>query len=124
MKVTISFRHLDHTPALDERIHEKSKKLEKFLGGRSNIRWSCYVKQGNHYAEVELTGPNYSYHAAAHTDSLYKSIDKVMTKIEKQLQKKKEKVKGRRKNNGHELQCNDPEMAWADYDEDYFQDVA
>ncbi|EQC49080.1 ribosomal subunit interface protein [Bacteriovorax sp. BSW11_IV] len=124
MKVTIAFRHLEHTPALDARIEEKSERLAKFLGGRSNIHWSCYVKQGIHYAEVEITGPNYNYHATGSSENLYKTIDIAINKIEKQLQKKKEKIKSRRQRNAVELQCFDPEMAWADYDEDYFQDAA
>ena len=120
MKVTITFRHLDHTPSLDERIHEKSDKLSKFLGGKSHIKWSCYVKEGNHYAEVDLQGPNYNYHATGHSDNLYKTIDVVVGKIEKQLQKKKEKLTSKKARTPHkDLQINDPEMAWADYDEDY-----
>jgi putative sigma-54 modulation protein len=119
MKVTITFRHLDHTPSLDERIHEKSDKLSKYLGGKSHIKWSCYVKEGNHYAEIDISGPNYSYHATGHTDSLYKTIDLVVGKIEKQLQKKKDKTKNKKKIAHKDLQINDPEMAWADYDEDF-----
>jgi putative sigma-54 modulation protein len=32
MDVSITFKHLEHTPALDERIREKSRKLEKYPG--------------------------------------------------------------------------------------------
>lgn len=120
MKVTITFLHLEHTQALDDRIHEKSAKLKKFIDGEINLKWSCYVKEGNHYAEVDLSGPTFHYHATGHTDSLYKTIDIVVDKLEKQLQKKK----GKWKNSKHrqavrEMEINDPEMAWADYDEDF-----
>ena len=125
MKVTITFRHLDHTPSLDERIQEKSDKLSKFLGGKSHIKWSCYVKEGNHYAEVDLQGPNYNYHATGYSDSLYKTIDQVVSKIEKQLQKKKEKMTAKKSRQAHkDLQILEPDCAWGDYDEDYFNEAA
>ena len=125
MKVTITFRHLDHTPSLDERIKEKSDKLSKFLGGKSHIKWSCYVKEGNHYAEVDLLGPNFSYHATAHTDSLYKTIDQVVSKIERQLQKKKEKLTAKKNRTACKgLEILEPAEAWGDYDEDYFNEAA
>jgi len=120
MKVTITFLHLEHTEALDERIYEKSAKLEKFIDGEINLKWSCYVKEGNHYAEVDLNGPTFHYHATGHTDSLYKTIDVVVDKLEKQLCKKKGKWKnGRQKMATNQLEINEPEIAWADYDEDY-----
>ena len=35
MKLKISFKHLEHTPALDERIKEKSQKLKKYFEGKN-----------------------------------------------------------------------------------------
>ena len=125
MKVTITFRHLEHTPSLDERIQEKSNRLAKFLGGRSHIKWSCYVKEGNHYAEADLQGPHFNYHATAHSDSLYKTIDLVVAKIEKQLIKKKEKLTAKKnKPAAKNLEILEPESAWTDYDEDYVSEAS
>ena len=118
MKVTISFIHLEHTPSLDERIQNKSKKLEKFLGGKGHVKWHCYVKENQHYAEVDLIGPHYEYHATASTDSLYKTIDQVVGKLEKQISKRKEKWKNKMHRKNSEIEIVDPEQAWLDYDED------
>jgi putative sigma-54 modulation protein len=122
MKITISFLHLDHTPALDERIQEKSMKLNKYLNGRTHLKWSCFVKDGEHTAEVILVGPHFEYRASASTDNLYKTIDVVMEKIEKQLSKRKDKMRSRIKK-APELVVLDPEAAWTDYDEEYFADL-
>ncbi len=125
MKVTITFRHLEHTPSLDERIHEKSERLSKYLGGKSHIKWSCSVKEGIHYAEVEISGPNYSYHATGSSENLYKSFDVVVAKIERQLQKRKDKITSKKSRPGHkDLQIMDPEAAWLDYDEDSIGNIA
>ncbi len=93
MKVQVSFKHLEHTPALDEIIQSKSEKLEKYLGGNINVQWVCYVQEGKHYAEIKLLGPQFEYHAKGHSESMYKTCDVVIEKIEKQLIKKKQKWK-------------------------------
>lgn len=125
MKVTISFRHLDHTPSLDERIQEKSEKLGKYLGGKSHIKWGCHVKDGNHYAEVELIGPKFKYHATGKSDNLYKTIDLVVSKLEKQIQKKKEKLTAKKDRIQHKnLEILEQSDAWMDYNEEQFDDVA
>lgn len=124
MKVTVSFHNLEHTPSLDDRIQEKSAKLGKFLDGKTHVKWHCYVKEHNHYAEVELVGPKFDYHAHGHSDCLYKTIDIVMSKIEKQLVKKKEKFKNKMHRSGAEPEILEPNDAWMDYDEDKFDDVS
>ncbi len=93
MKITISFKHLNHTEALDQRIKEKTKKLQKFFQGNVEVHWTCYVDDTNHIADVKLLGPNFEYFACAKSNSLYKTIDMAVSKIEKQVSKKKERWK-------------------------------
>lgn len=124
MKVTISFQHLDHTESLDTRIKEKTTKLKKYMEGKTHAKWNCYVEDNQHYAEIELFGPKFQFHATAHSDSLYKSIDLVVNKVEKQVQKKNEKRKNRLHRRGEKPVILDYASAWDDYDEDYYKDVA
>ncbi len=123
MKVTISFQHLEHTPSLDERIKEKSEKLKKYMEGKIHAKWNCYVEDHEHYAEIDLVGPKCEFHASAKSDSLYKSIDLVLSKLEKQIQKKNSKRKNKMHRKGEKPEILDYESAWMDYDEDKFQDV-
>lgn len=118
MSVTISFIHMDHTPALDERIHEKSEKLFKLVNGTPKVKWTCYVKDLKHYAELNVFGAQVDYHATASSDSLYKTIDLAIEKIERQLVKQKEKRKNKLHRKKEELQILDPENAWTDYDDE------
>ncbi len=117
MKITTSFLHLEHTPALDEKIFEASAKLEKFFHDKGNLKWSCYVKSGQHYAEIYYHAPSCEYHATAFSDSLYHSIDLVLEKIEIQITKKKDKYnKMHRKQ--QDVMILDPETAWLDHEDD------
>lgn len=93
MKLTISFKHLEHTPALDERIHQKSEKFYKYFNGQFDVDWTCYVDDKFHVAEIKLIGPSFNYHALAKTDDMYKAFDMVVGKIEAQIKKKKGKWK-------------------------------
>lgn len=97
MKLTISFKHLEHTPSLDQRIQEKSEHFEKFFQGNTNVQWFCWVHNNVHWAEVKIHGPKFDFFAKASADNMYKSLDLVVDKIERQF----EKQKGLRRNKIH-----------------------
>ncbi|MBL6988720.1 MAG: ribosome-associated translation inhibitor RaiA [Bacteriovoracaceae bacterium] len=118
MKLKITFKHLEHTPSLDEKIREKSKKLEKYLDSSAVLNWTCFVKDGHHYAEVDVHNLHYDFHATANSDNLYKTLDLVIAKLTKQLSKKKEKVKDKIHKKKNPLVIMDPEAAWADHEDD------
>jgi putative sigma-54 modulation protein len=121
MKITTSFLHLEHTAALDEKIQESSMKLEKFFKAKGSVKWSCYVKNGQHFAEIFYHAPHCEYHAKAFSDNLYHSIDMAMEKIEKQAYKKKDKYNKIHREHVDMIMV-DPDMAWMDYIDD--EDVA
>ena len=123
MKITISFQNLEHTPSLDSRIQEKTEKLKKYLEGKTHAKWNCYVEEHVHYAEIDLLGPKCEFHASANSDSLYKSIDLVVSKLEKQLHKKHERQRNKIHRKIEKPVILDYESAWTDYDEDKFEDV-
>lgn len=94
MKIVSSFKNLEHTDSLDQKIHEKSQKLQKYFEGNFEVQWTCFVREdGAHCADVKLIGPSFEYHASGHADSLYKTFDLVISKLVRQVQKKKEKWK-------------------------------
>jgi len=124
MNIKITFKNLKHTPSLDARIKEKSQRIAKFLNGKTTIKWTCHVEEGEHYAEIVLFGPKFEYHAQAHSENLYKTLDLAIDKIHKQISKKKDKWKNRMHQKNKNLECLDPENAWSDYDEDYIDDAA
>ncbi len=95
MKLKISFKHLDHTPALDERIREKSEKLEKYFNGDIHVQWVCWVHENQHWADIKVHGPKFDFFAKASSDNMYKSLDIVIEKIERQVEKQKDHWKNK-----------------------------
>lgn len=97
MEVKITFTNMEHTPSLDERIMKKSKKLEKYLEGNGDegtvLKWTCNVKPNQHDVDLVLYGPKFTFSSKASATDLYQTLDMAMDKMEKQLQKKKDKWK-------------------------------
>jgi putative sigma-54 modulation protein len=92
MKITTCFRHLEHTPALDVRIQEKSQHLVKYFSGNFELQWYCFAKDKKQVADVCVIGNGFKLHASAESDSLYKSFDLVVDKVETQMRKLKDKL--------------------------------
>lgn len=88
MDVTISYRHLEPSPSVDEKINQKLERLKKFFHGNFHIDWTCSVDKDVHQSDVLVKGDHFSFHATASMDNLYKTIDEAVEKIERQLQKK------------------------------------
>lgn len=95
MKLKISFKHLEHTPSLDQRIKEKSAKFEKYFQGNTNIQWFCWVHNEEHWAEIKVHGPKFNFFAKACADNMYKSLDLVVEKMERQIERQKDQKRNK-----------------------------
>ncbi len=102
MKLKITFKHLEHTPALDQRIKEKTQRFEKFFQGNINIQWICWVKDDKHWAEMKVHGPKFDFFAKAFADNMYKSLDLVVEKMERQIEKQKDMMRDKLHNNPYQ----------------------
>lgn len=88
MKTNITFRNLEHTPSLDEKIKEKSQKLQKFLKEDCEVSWTCWTEKDNQFAEVKIKSGKDNFIAKADSDNLYKTLDIVISKLENQISHK------------------------------------
>ncbi|EQC51675.1 HPF/RaiA family ribosome-associated protein [Bacteriovorax sp. DB6_IX] len=87
MNCTITFRNLDHTEALDNKIRSKSEKLTRVLGPEASMKWVCWVEKNQQIAEVFVTNKADTFIAKAESDDLYKTMDLVLDKISNQIQR-------------------------------------
>lgn len=85
MNVNITFRHMEHTPALDNLIREKSEKFAKWMGPTTDVNWTCWTDGANQGSEVRIHSGHQEYFAKAQDDDLYKTVDQVVHKIQNQL---------------------------------------
>lgn len=85
MKLDITFRHLEHTPALDEKIREKIDRVAKKLGPSAHYHWTSWVEHESHISTLLIKDGGKDFFARASSDDLYKTIDLTIKKIENQL---------------------------------------
>lgn len=94
MNLTISYRHLDSTESLDGKIRDKADHLKKYFNGNVDVNWTCSIDgHDQHKSEVHVHAGHSDFHAHAIDNDLYKTLDKVLSKIEKQIQKKNSQIK-------------------------------
>lgn len=93
MEVKINYRHLESSDALEETIRNKVSKLKKFFSGKMNVEWTCSLDGSMHASDVTISGDHFSYHAKAENNNLYKTVDEIVPKLERQLSKRKEQTR-------------------------------
>jgi putative sigma-54 modulation protein len=93
MKINISYHHLESTPSIDQKVREKANHLNKYFDGSVDVNWVCSVERDRHKSEVNVHAGKFHFHAEAEDDNLYKTLDDVLQKIERQVSKQNDKVK-------------------------------
>lgn len=97
MELNISYRHLEPSDAVSAKINEKVGHLKKYFQGRLKVDWVCSVDgHQQHRSEVNVHYGSHNFHAHAVDKNLYHSLDLVLSKLEKQIKKKNEKLKEKR----------------------------
>ena len=96
MQIDISGQHVAITPAIKIYIEEKFKKLESHVNKISKIHVVLKVENNLHIAEATLHVHQQDIFAHDSKDDMYKAIDSIVAKLDRQLVKSKEKRSNRR----------------------------
>ncbi len=87
MNLNITYRHVESTPSIEEKIRDKASKIEKYFDKDVNIDWVCTVDKNQHTSEVNVHASGKHFHAKSEEDSLYKTFDGALQKLEGQIRK-------------------------------------
>lgn len=107
MRIEITGRHMDVTPALRDFIEEKLRKLERLLDEPIEIHVVLGIEKHRHSAEILVKSRNVTLSGTEETGDLYASIGEVVDKLERQALKHKEKTHDHK----HRRGLRDPEVA-------------
>lgn len=91
MQVSVTFRHVDPTPALKAYAEEKLARLKKYLRRPVDAHVILSVAKERHVAEITLKADHATMFAQEETHDLYSAIDLALDKLEHQAQKLKAK---------------------------------
>ena len=92
MRVTVIGKNIDVTPALKEIIEKKILKLERYFTPEVEARATLSVQKNRQILEVTIPFNGIILRCEESTDDMYKSIDLVQSKLERQIRKQRTKL--------------------------------
>lgn len=93
MHVTITFRHLETTEAIKTHIEEKLERFKKYLIHPIEAHVILSIEKFRHQCEITLSARHFHATAIETNHNMYTSIDKAVSKLERQVKKHKEIIK-------------------------------
>jgi putative sigma-54 modulation protein len=100
MKIIVTGRHLEITPALKGYAEKKIQRFDRYLSNIVEAIVTITVEKYRHKAEVLLKVNGVLIQAEGITGDVYSSLDEVAEKLERQIKKYKEKLVSHRKSEG------------------------
>ena len=94
MKITVRGKNINITPALKDYAEKRIKKLNKYFNG-ADVQVNLSVAKESHIVEVTLLVNGLILRGEESTEDMYASIDLVVDKLEKQIDKHKTKLSRR-----------------------------
>lgn len=107
MSITIAGRHFDISSALKSHIDTKFNRLREHFEKDIKADFVLSVEKHRHIAEVTMHVNGLHVHGRESTGDMYSSVDDVIHKLEKQVQKYKSRINGAQHRNRkplHELE--------------------
>ena len=96
MQTSVTFKNIDPSDPLKTYIQDKLNRLDKLLDNPAEANVVLSVQKHRHIAEVNITGDRLNVIGKEETNDMYSAIDMVLDKLEKQIKKSKQKIKGHR----------------------------
>jgi putative sigma-54 modulation protein len=93
MDIQITSRHEKASQSLQDTITDELNKLEKYYDRITSCHVILDAQRGHEIMEVVMNMAGHTITATAKSDNLGKTIDSVITKVERQLKKISEKIK-------------------------------
>ncbi|MBI5630472.1 MAG: ribosome-associated translation inhibitor RaiA [Elusimicrobia bacterium] len=97
MEIHLTAKHLKITPAIRDYVSQKLEKAQRYF---DHIVWGqvfLYIEKRTHNAEILIHAPGQTFRALASAADLYSAVDLASDKVDSQLKKYKERLKGRYK---------------------------
>ncbi|MDC1175328.1 HPF/RaiA family ribosome-associated protein [Bacteriovoracaceae bacterium] len=87
MNLEITFRHLEHTEAIDEKIKDKVSKLkERHFTDAVTFQWTSWIEHDDHITTLKAHDKGKDFFVKASADNLYKTIDMIINKMTAQVE--------------------------------------
>lgn len=99
MQISVSGHHVDVTDSLRNYVETKLDRLERHYDRITNMKVILSVEKQRQKAESTIRISGGEVYADAESEDLYAAIDMLADKLDRQLNKQKEKMKDRKQRN-------------------------
>jgi len=99
MKISVTFRNTEGENWQKEYVAERLDKLKKYIDNPVDARVILSVEKFRNAAEINLMANGLNINGKEEEKDMVLAIDKAIEKIERQLKKRKEKIRGFKGNN-------------------------
>jgi putative sigma-54 modulation protein len=96
MQTNVTFKNLDPSENLKSYVKEKLNRFDKYLYNPAEANVVLSIEKFRHIAEINIIGDKLSINGREETNDMYSAIDMTLDKLEKQIKKSKEKIRGHR----------------------------
>ena len=94
MNTTVSFRHMDSSPALRDYATRKLERVvDKYVNGRVDTTVVMSVEKFRHIAKFTVQIKNLTVKGDHSSEDMYSSVDLALDKIERQLRRHKDRLR-------------------------------
>ncbi|MFH1018092.1 MAG: ribosome-associated translation inhibitor RaiA [Pseudomonadota bacterium] len=87
MKMTITFRHMQSSPAIKEYVDDRLSKLDRYLRHPTDAHVILTVEKSHHFAEIVVSSKGLHAKGSGRTQDMYAAIDGAVEKVEKTLKR-------------------------------------
>lgn len=95
MRVSVIARNTTATPALKDMVEKKLSKVDRYFNPEVEAKATLSVQKNKQKVEITIPFNGIVLRAEEATDDMYKSIDLVVTKLERRIRKQKTKLSRR-----------------------------
>jgi putative sigma-54 modulation protein len=110
MKISVTFRNTEGENWQKEYVEERLGKLKKYIDNPVDARVILSVEKFRNTAEINLSANGLNINSKEEEKDMHLAIDNAIEKIERQLKKRKERIRGF-KNNQSRSEASDRESA-------------
>lgn len=118
MKVTVVAKNIELTSALKESVERKISKLGKYFDSNVEAKATLSVQKSRQIIEVTIPFNGVILRGEESTDDMYKSIDLVGAKLERQVQKQRTKLSRRNSSGSLRFPSFNPKELMDEYEEE------
>ncbi|MDR1702326.1 MAG: ribosome-associated translation inhibitor RaiA [Sporomusaceae bacterium] len=95
MTINVRGKNIDITPAIRDHVEKRVSKIDKYFDASGDITAILTVEKGRHIAEVTVPVNGMLLRGEESTSDMYASVDMVVKKLEKQIEKYRTKLSRR-----------------------------